>query len=142
MSKLVHYESDGVFDAPVDKIWKYMAGENHEHSFIKSTKILSQSGNQMSIEQEILNPDGTTYRSRLDQTINPPTGWEGTFSGGPIDGATMKHTYIPMGNRTKVELKADHRPMPGVSESEQLKMIDEFYTRAFDEDNANLQKMR
>jgi hypothetical protein len=142
LRKMVHYESDGVFDASVDKLWKYLTSENHEHSYMKNMKVLSQSGNQVTLEADFRNPDNTWYKAKLNQSMNPPTGWEGVFSGGPMDGAKIKHTYTPMGDKTKVELKGDFRAMPGLAESAQLKMIDDFFTISFNEDNANLQKMK
>jgi len=57
-----------------------------------------------------------------------------------MDGAKIKHTYMPMGNKTKVELKGDFKAISGMAESAQLKMLDDFYTMAFNEDNANLRK--
>jgi hypothetical protein len=65
-----------------------------------------------------------------------------SFQRWPMDGAKIKHTYTPMGNKTKVELKGDFRAMPGLAESAQLKMIGDFFTISFNEDNANLQKMK
>ena len=50
--------------------------------------------------------------------------------------------YIPMGNRTKLDLEGDFPAMPGMSEADELKMIDEFFTTVFTEDNANLQEIK
>ena len=140
---MVHYESDGVFDAPLEKVWKYLSGTEHTHSGFKSYKVASQSGNEVTIDAEVFNPDGkTTSKAIFKHIMNPPVGWQTTVKGSAMDGAVFNHTYTPMGNKTKVELKGDYKAIPGMSESAQIKMLDDFYTTGFNEDNANLQKMR
>ena len=140
---MVHYESDGVFDAPLEKVWKYLSGTEHTHSGFKSYKVASQSGNEVTIDAEVFNPDGkTTSKAIFKHIMNPPIGWQTTVKGSAMDGAVFNHTYTPMGNKTKVELKGDYKAIPGMSESAQIKMLDDFYTTGFNEDNANLQKMR
>ncbi len=140
---MVHYESDGVFDAPLEKVWKYLSSMEHTHSGFKSYKVASQSGNEVTIDAEVFNPDGkTTSKAIFKHIMNPPIGWQTTVKGSAMDGAVFNHTYTPIGNKTKVELKGDYKAIPGMSESAQLKMLDDFYTTGFNEDNANLQKMR
>ena len=140
---MVHYESDGVFDAPLEKVWKYLSGTEHTHSGFKSYKVASQSGNEVTIDAEVFNPDGrTTSKAIFKHIMNPPIGWQTTVKGSAMDGAVFNHTYTPMGNKTKVELKGDYKAIPGMSESAQIKMLDDFYTTGFNEDNANLQKMQ
>ena len=140
---MVHYESDGIFDASLEKLWKYLSSEEHTHSAFKSYRVASESGNEVTIDAELFNPDGkTTSKATFTHRMNPPTSWETTVKGGAMDGAVFKHTYTPMGDKTKVELKGDYKAIPGMSESAQLKMLDDFYTTGFKEDNANLQKMQ
>jgi len=53
---MVHVKDDGVFDAPVEKIWKYLNDENqHEHSAVKFTKVLEQSDKGMTVELAVKN---------------------------------------------------------------------------------------
>ena len=139
---MVHYRSDGIFDAPLEKIWKYMNSDEHKHAAFKSFKLVSQSGNLATVAVEIYNPDGTTHNATITHTMNPPKGFETTISGGPLDEAKFSHSYTEMGSKTKVDLEGDFKPIPGMSESDHLKMLDNFFTTAFTEDNANLQKMK
>jgi hypothetical protein len=60
------------------------------------------------------------------------------MSGGPFDGARFVHTYTPLGERTKVELEGDFPALPGMSEADELAMIDGFFTTLVDEDTATL----
>jgi hypothetical protein len=141
---LVHYKSDGIFDAPIDKLWRYIQSEDdHKHSFLKSSKVLGMSGNTVTVENESYSPDGkTTYMSTATHAMNPPQGMESSIKGGPMDGARWKLTYTPMGDRTKVDMEGDFSPLPGMDEKVMWKMLDDFFTNAFNEDNANLKKMR
>jgi len=59
-----------------------------------------------------------------------------------MNGARYSHTYTAMGNQTKVVIEGDFPPPPGIDESTYLKTIDEFFTKMFEEDNANLKKMK
>ena len=54
---MVHITDDGIFDAPVDKVWKYLNDQNgHEHSGVRFTKVLEQSSKGMTAELEVKNP--------------------------------------------------------------------------------------
>jgi hypothetical protein len=58
--------------------------------------------------------------------------------GGAFDRAKFEHRYTPMGGQTKVDVEGDFPEMPGMSEADELKMIDEFFTTLFAEDTATL----
>ena len=76
-----------------------------------------------------------TIQHRLD----PPNGIETTMSGGPFDGARFVHTYTPLGERTKVDLEGDFPALLGMSETDELAMIDGFFSTIVAEDMATLQ---
>ena len=140
---MIHYKSDGIFDASLEKIWRYMATDEHTHAAFKSFKILNESGNEVSFEAEIFGPDGkTTQKAIIKHTMNAPKGFATSMTGGPMDGANFRHTYIAMGEKTKVEMEGDFKPIPGMDEATQTKMIDEFFSTAFKEDNENLKKFK
>jgi ligand-binding SRPBCC domain-containing protein len=139
---MIHYTSDGIFDASVENIWNYMTAHEHRHAAFKSYRVVQTSGNQVTVEAEIYNPDKTTQNATIKHTMNPPKGFETTISGGPMDGARFSHVYTPMGDKAKVDLEGDFRPIAGMQEADQRKMLDDFFTMAFNEDNANLQKIR
>ncbi|HXQ92621.1 MAG TPA: SRPBCC family protein [Nitrososphaerales archaeon] len=138
----IHYKSDGIFNVPVEKVWKYMPAADHQHSAFKTYNVVEQAGNQVTVKAEIYNKDRTTQTSTFKYTMSPPKQMNTTIIGGAMDGATFTHTYTPLGEKTRVDLEGDFKPIPGVNKEEQLKSIDAFFTTAFNEDNANLQKMK
>jgi Polyketide cyclase / dehydrase and lipid transport len=138
----IHYKSDGIFNAPVEKVWRYVPAADHQHSAFKTYNVVEQSGNQVTVKAEIYNPDRTTQTSTFKYTMSPPKQMDTTVIGGTLDGARFTHTYTPLGETTRVELEGDFTPIPGVTEADQLKSIDAFFTTAFNEDNANLQRMK
>lgn len=136
----VHYKRDGIatFDATTEKIFRYMSSGGHPHQAFKSHELIDVSGNDVTVAAEIYNPDGTTFTTTIKHKLNPPSGVETTMSDGPFDGASFVHSYTPVGNQTKVDLEGDFPPMPGMSEEDELTMIDGFFTTVFDEDTATL----
>ncbi len=57
---MVHLTDDGIFDAPMEKIWKYLSDQNgHNHTGLRFTKVVEQSDKGMTAETELKNPDGS-----------------------------------------------------------------------------------
>ncbi len=141
---LVHYKKDGIvlFDAPVEKMFRYMRVGDHKHASFKSHKLVSVTGNVVTLNAEIYNPDGTTSGTTITHKLDPPKGLETMFTGGPFDGARFRHTYTPIGNRTRLDIEGDFPAFPGMSEADELKMIDGFFTSVFAEDNVSLQGIK
>jgi hypothetical protein len=137
----VHYKKDGIatFDATTEKVFSYMSAGNHPHTAFKSHRLVGVSGNVVTVEAEIYNPDGSTFETTIEHTLDPPNGVETTMIGGPFDGARFTHTYTPVDGGTKVDLEGDFPAMPGMAEADELTMIDEFFTMVFAEDEATLQ---
>ena len=107
---MVYVRDDGVFDASIDKIWKYLQDpESHQHESILSQKVLEQKGNTMKIRAEIAGPQGKAeeiWQMRMD----PPFGFELQVLEGPSKGSKQTHTYVPMADKTKVIVVGDfHR---------------------------------
>jgi len=94
----------------------------------------------VTIDAEIYNPDGTTFNTTIIHKLNPPKGIETIMEGGAFNGAIFTHTYTPMGDKTKVDLEGEFPTFPGMSEADELMMIDGFFTEVFTEDKATLQK--
>lgn len=138
----VHYKRDGIatFDAKIDEIFNYMSEGDHEHVAFKSHHLVGVSGNVVTLDAEIYNPDGSTFKTTITHKLNPPKGVETTMNGGAFNGARFVHSYTPMGDKTKVDLEGDFPAFPGMSEAEELKMIDGFFTTVFAEDTATLKK--
>ena len=115
-----------------------MSAGNHPHAAFKSHQLVGVAGNVVTLEAEIYNPDGSTFRTTIQHTLNKPDGVETTMGGGAFDGARFVHSYTPLGSRTKVDLEGDFPSLPGMNEAEVLKMIDGFFSIVFSEDEATL----
>jgi len=136
----VHYTKDGIatFDATTEKIFEYMSAGNHPHAAFKSHRLTGVSGNVVTVDAEIYNPDGSTFETTIEHRLDPPKRIETRMIGGAFDGARFTHTYTPMGDRTKVDVEGDFPEFPGMSEADELEMIGEFFTMVYAEDTETL----
>jgi heme-degrading monooxygenase HmoA len=132
----VHYERDGVatFEVPVERIFEYMREGNHPHKAFKSHRLVGVNGNVVTVAVEAYNPDGSTTAMTVEHRLAPPKGIVTTMTGGHLDGARFTHSYTPLGNQTKIDLEGDFPALPAMSETEELAMIDGFFTTIFGED--------
>ncbi len=135
----VHYKKDGIatFDATPEKLFQYMSAGDHPHAAFESHRLVGVSDGVVTVNAEVYNPDGSTFETTIEHRLDPPNGVETTMSGGPFDGARFVHTYTPIGDQTKVDLEGDFPALPGMSEADELAMIDGFFTTV-DEDTATL----
>ena len=140
LKNVVRYRREGIatFDATTETIFKYMSAGNHPHTAFKSHRLVGVSGNVVTLDAEIYNPDGSTFKTTITHRLNPQKGVETTMTGGPFDGARFVHSYTPMGAKTKVDLEGDFPAFPGMAEADELKMIDGFFSAVFAEDTATL----
>jgi heme-degrading monooxygenase HmoA len=136
----IHYRKDGIatFDAAPATIFTYMSAGGHPHSAFKSHRLAGIDDGVVTVTAEVYNPDGSTFETTIRHRLDPPKGIETTMTGGPFDGARFAHTYTPAGEQTKVDLEGDFPPLPGVSEADELAMIDGFFTTVFAEDAETL----
>ena len=136
----VHYKKEGIatFDATPGKLFQYMSTGGHQHAAFKSHRLDGISDGVVTVSAEVYNPDGSTFETTIEHRLDPPSGIETRMRGGPFDGATFVHTYTPLGERTKVDLEGDFPGLPGMSEADELAMIDGFFSTVFDEDTATL----
>lgn len=116
-----------------------MSAGNHPHAAFKSHRLVSVSRNVVTVDAEVFNPDGSTFKTTITHKLNPPKGIETTMNGGPFSGSKFVHSYTPIGSKTKVDLEGDFPAFPGMSETDELKMIDGFFTMVFAEDTATLE---
>jgi hypothetical protein len=139
----IHYKKNGIatFDAPVDQVFKYMSAGNHHHKAFKSHRLANVSGNVVTVDAEIFNPDGSTFNTTIVHKLDPPKGIETTMNGGAFNGAKFVHSYTPNGKKTKVDLEGDFPDVPGMTEADELKMIDGFFTMIFNEDMISLKNL-
>jgi hypothetical protein len=94
---------------------------------VKDLRLVGVSGDVVTVEAEIYNPDGSTLSTTIEHRLDPPKGIE-TMMGGAFDGARFTHTYTPVDGQTKVDLEDDFPAMPGMTETDELAMIDGFFT--------------
>jgi len=136
----VHYKKDGIatFDATTEKVFRYMSAGNHPHKAIKTHRLVGVTGSVVTVEAEFYNPDGSTFNTTVTHELNRPRSIVTTMTGGHFDGATFTHSYTPLGNRTRVDLEGDFPALPGMSEADELKMIDGMFSMLFSEDTATL----
>jgi alkyl hydroperoxide reductase subunit AhpC len=136
----VRYKKDAIatFDATPDTIFKYMSAGNHPHAAFRSHRLVGASGNKVTLEAEVYNPDGSTFQTTITHTLKAPIGIETAMSGGPFDGARFVHSYTPIGRKTRVDLDGHFPMLPGMSEHDVINMIDRFFSTIFAEDTATL----
>ena len=141
---MVYLKDEGVFDAPVDKIWRFLNDEkaDHEHRAVKFSKVLEQSEKIMVVEMDAKSPDGkTTFKQTAKFTFNPPKGFDMEFLSGPMVGTKHTHTYTPMGNKTKVEVAGEFK-VQGLDEQATKKAALALLEEFFNEDNAALKNYK
>ena len=136
----VHYKHDGIatFDATTETIFRYMSAGNHHHAAFKSHHLVSFAENVVTVDAEIYNPDGSTFKTTIEHRLDPPKGIKTTMVGGAFDGARFVHSYTPIDGMTKVDLEGEFPAFPGMPEADELAMIDGFFTAVFAEDGATL----
>jgi len=124
---MVHIKDDGVFDAPIDRLWKYFNDNAaHQHTSFQVTKVLEQKGNAMTIMAKTRNPSGGFDTEKYVMTVNQPKGFSLEYLSGAMKGSKHTHTYTPQ----------------GVAENELKKGVLAYFAQAFEEDNANLKKYK
>ena len=136
----VHYNKTAIatFDATPGKLFQYMSAGGHPHAAFKSHRLAGIADDVVTVEAEVYNPDGSTFETTIEHHLDPPNGIETTMRGGPFDGARFVHAYTPVGDRTRVDLEGDFPALPGMSEADELAMIDGFFTMVFEEDTVTL----
>jgi heme-degrading monooxygenase HmoA len=136
----VHYRKDAIatFDATPEKLFAYMSAGGHPHAAFKSHRLVGEANGTVTVAAEVYNPDGSTFETTIEHRLDRPRGIETTMQGGPFDGARFVHTYTRLGDRTNVDLEGDFPVLPGMSEAEELELIDGFFTSVFEEDTQTL----
>jgi len=139
---MVHLKDEGVFDAPIDKIWKFLqSNDEHEHKSVKMSKVVERTEKGMTMEAELKNPDGTTMMETIKFTYDPPKGFTMEFIGGRMKGTKHTHTYTPMGNKTKVVVEGEFYGQ-GMDDNAVRKAALARLAEVFDEDSAALRNFK
>jgi len=143
--QMVHVKDDGVYEAPIDKIWKYLNDDKpgvHTHKSILASKTLEAQGNSVTQEWEMRNPDGKSSRKETwRMTFNPPAGFEMESLAGVSKGTRYTHKYTPMGTKTRVEVEGEFK-FQGMDDTATRKTALGFLNEVFDEDTQSLRKYK
>ena len=108
-------DEGSVFDAPVDRTWKYLSSQDHQHQSIK-TLSREMSGNSVVLTSE-RNVLGKTVMVKVRNTLYPPFGMVQEHLEGPMQGSKAFLYYIPKGDKTGVTIVGEY-VMSGVSEQD------------------------
>ncbi len=142
---MVKVRDEGVFDAPLEKIWKYLGDETpgvHNHRSIVGSRTVENRGSEMVFEWDMRNPDGkTTRKETWRMALDPPRGFEMESLGGVSKGTKYTNRYTPMGGRTRVDVEGEFH-MQGMDEASTRKAALGFLSEVFDEDQASLKKYK
>ncbi len=140
---MVYVKDDGVFNEPVEKIWKYIQDpENHVHESILSQKVLEQKGNTMKLRVETKSPRGGKEEQIWRMTMDPPFGHELEVLEGTTKGTKQAHVYIPMGkDKTKVIVVGDYKAAGADDETIRKGALSNL-AQVFDEDSRNLRQFQ
>jgi len=140
---MVHVRGDGVFDAPLQTIWKYLQSpQDHTHGAVAVSKVLDRKGNALVMEVNVRDPPSGTSRIETVRMLrDPPRGFDVEYLEGPSKGTRHRHTYMPLGDKTRVEVEGDFR-MHGRDDSEIRKSVLAYFDEVFHEDNAALQRFK
>ncbi len=140
---MVKVRDDGVFDAPIEKIWKYLGDETpgvHNHRSIVDSRTIENKESEMVFEWVMRNPDGkTTRKETWRMVLDPPRGFEMESLAGVSKGTKYTNHYTPMGPKTRVEIDGEFH-MQGMDEAATRKAALGFLSEVFDEDQASLKK--
>ena len=137
---MVHLLDEGsVFDAPIEKVWKYLASEDHKHpSFRYVGREIS--GNVATITSERILM-GKPVKVKIRNTLYPPVGYVSEHLEGPTAGSRAFVYYIPKGEKTGITVVGDF-VIAGLDENATRDAILAQMQTTFDEDNANLRRMK
>jgi hypothetical protein len=136
-ARMVYIIDEGsTFDAPLDRVWKYLSSQDHRHP---SAKVLNREvvGNAVVITSE-RNIMGKTTLVKVKNTLYPPIGMVQETLEGPLAGSRSFLYYIPKGDKTGVTVVGEY-VMNGVTDDQTVRnAVSAMGQTSFDEDNSNL----
>jgi hypothetical protein len=132
-------DEGSTFDAPIDKVWKYLSSDQHRHP---SVKLLNRevNGNTVVLTSE-RNIMGKTMLVKVKNTLYPPFGMVQEHIEGPLKGSRAFQYYIPRGGKTGVCVVGDY-VMQGMDDEQSVRQVVlQQAQTVFDEDNSNLKSV-
>ena len=134
-------DEGSVFDASIDKIWKYLPSEGHRHN---SQKLISREmvdNNHAVVITGERTMMGKTVRSKIKNTLYPPFGFVQEHLEGPTAGSKAFVYYTPKGDKTGITIVGDF-VLSGMDEQATKDAFMAQFQVSFDEDNANLKNTK
>ncbi len=134
-------DQGSVFDAPSEKVWKYLneaSSEQHQHTMMTNVEF-SMDGEHPVLAFETPGPGGMKVKQKIKMTMLPPVGFVSEYIEGPLTGSKAMQFYHPMGNRTGVTVVGEYVSSM-IPENQLHSMVMQQLEMAFNEDQANLKK--
>ncbi len=141
---MVYIIDEGIFDAPLDKIWRFMQDETsnaHQHRAVQFARLIEKTANEMVVETESKSPDGRLFRGTRRFVFNPPDSFSVEYLSGPQTGTKHTHTYTSMNDKTKVVVAGEFK-IQGLDDEATRKVVLAWLEESFNEDNASLKNYK
>jgi len=132
-------DEGSVFDAPIEKIWQYLRSEDHKHPSFRNVGR-DVSGNVVTITSERTFM-GKSVKVKIRNTLYPPFGYVSEHLEGPTAGSRSFLYYTPKGDKTGVTVVGDFM-VSGLDDKATRDAVMAQMQVTFDEDNANLKRMK
>jgi hypothetical protein len=132
-------DEGSVFDAPIEKVWKYLQSDEHRHPSLKMiSRELTGSAVVITAERTIM---GKPVKVKIKNILYPPFGMVQEHLEGPTTGSRAFLYYIPKGDKTGVTIVGDFT-ISGLDDKSIRDVVMSQMQIVFDEDNANLKQMK
>ena len=132
-------DEGSVFDAPIDRIWKYLSSQDHRHpSATSPSREQKDNVVTLSNEREL---NGKKMRFKVRLTLFPPVGYVQEFLEGPLAGSKAFQYYLPKGDKTGVTVIGEYK-MQGAEDAAVREAVMKMLETSFNEDNENLKSMK
>jgi hypothetical protein len=132
-------DEGSVFDAPIEKIWKYLSSDDHRHpSFKNVTREVNGNVVTITSERTLM---GKAAKVKIRNTLYPPFGYVSEHLEGPTAGSRSFLYYTPKGDKTGVTIVGDFM-ISGLDEKATKDAVLAQMQITFDEDNANLKRIK
>jgi hypothetical protein len=132
------FDDSGVFEAPLDSVWKYFNSEvahrSAHHHRQSRLEELSATSFVASWEQDF---EGGSVQFKMRGTEYPPLGLAYEILEGPFAGSKFFFYYTPLGERTRVTLVGEFAS-ESIPEAELPSKVIGFFSAEFLEDAEGL----
>jgi hypothetical protein len=135
-------DAEGTFDAPIDKIWRFMQSPPDSHSHPGNMNLqMEEQGEHMILSFENEMPGAGRVKQKIKTTVFPPVGITMEYLEGPIAGSKMMQYYYPKGNKTDVVVAGEFTSKM-VPEAQLRGMVLKNLEKMFNDDQENLKRFK